>query len=113
VSTIAKNSTKSVKSRGRNQTQPLEQDAALPSTLIGETIFGREAMLKCTFILLACLSREMMSQDVWVLAMLSAQKKARDLGIEDSDLIMEFIAELISEGRSGSFTGRLDRAGFF
>jgi hypothetical protein len=65
------------------------------------------------FYLLAALAQEMISKDCWVLAMSAAQQKAKEIGVKEHAKIFEDLAKVILYGRENSFTGVLDRGGFF
>lgn len=114
MSTTANSSTKSIKRSGRNGTQPSEQAVAPRSvTQRGMKSYSAEARAKCMFYLLMALSQEMISKDCWALAMSAAQKRAEEVGVEEHAKIFEDLARVILHSRGSSFTGALDRAGFF
>lgn len=111
--TIAKNSTKSVKSQWHYGIQPSEQDVAHPSTQTDGKSYSAETRAKCMYYLLLAMSREMISKDLWFLAMGAAQRRAEEAGVKNHADCFKDLATILTAGRASSFTGMMDRTGFF
>ena len=111
--TTVENSKKLAKLLDPSIIQRLEQDAAQRSTRKDEQLYSREDVVKCMSILLTTLSGEMISPDVWKMAVSSALREARKRNIESADDIFSKIISGIISNRAGSLAGALDKGGFW
>ena len=84
-----------------------------PSIPSEEHLYKDEDVAKCMWILLRQLAQEMISPDVWSLAMGSAQKMATTAGVENTSTIYNLIAKDLLSARKKSLAGKLDEVGFY
>ena len=115
ANTVVPSTGRSVRTRGRTHLQR-SVPAVVPQSIQTEpeSLLGTTEAVKCSLLILRTLAFEMISPDVWLLAIRAARAAAKERKIKNSDAIISKLVEMsVQERRKNTINRAFDDSGFW